>query len=113
MELRKQVTLPKIVVITQNPNHRAFLQSHLSYYYNLHTYHSIPDVLNDGDINKFDIVLIDQNGRRDNNIDTFIEITEKSTGKNPALVIIASKDVGHDVDDENLQTPLHVFKLAL
>lgn len=105
--------LPKIVVVTQSPAHGDFLKENLSRFYSVGIDFDITDTHGQSGLSKADVVVIDQNGRRDGNIERFLEFSKTLKATPPGLIIISGPDTNPDVDQLDIKVPSKFLKWPL
>ncbi len=105
MSAETQSHLPKVLVVVQNPQHQEFFEATLSPYFSLSLYRDIDQAMEESAGNPGQVLIIDQNGRRDRNCERFLEHSERLKENGPGLIATAGKDILFDIRKEDLKVP--------
>ena len=105
--------LPKILVVTQNPQRQAFFEQTLSPYFELAVFRDIEQAMEECARLPRQVIIIDQNGRRDRNCDLFVEYSNQLRDKSPGLIATAGQDISFDIDQQEIEVPALFFNFPI
>jgi len=111
--MNEQNHLPKVLVVTSNPQHRDFFATVLPSHFSISIYSDLDQAMEECSSEPALVIIIDQNGRRDRNSARFIEHSNTLKEKGPALIAIAGNEVLHDINTTELQVPALFFHWPL
>jgi len=97
--------LPRVFLISGDPRHQHDLGNVLSPYFSITQFDDIKHAIDEFDRNPPKVVVVDQNTRRDQSTDMFLEHANRLEGKCPGLVVLAGKDDKFHIKENHLDTP--------
>ena len=97
--------LPEVLVVTQNPQHQEFFDTILSPYFVLTVFRDIDEAMEECARKPRQVIIIDQNGRRDRNSDLFVEHSKRLRDKSPGLIATVGRDIAFDINKDELEIP--------
>jgi len=105
MSSETQIVLPKVIVVTPNPQHQEFFDVTLSPYFLLSVYRDVDQAMEECARDPAQVMIVDQNGRRDRNNHLFIEHSNRLKEKGPGLIATAGHNVAFDIRKDELEVP--------
>jgi len=97
--------LPKILVVTQNPQHQEFFDEILMPYFDLSVYRDVDQAMEECIREPAQVIIIDQNGRRDRNSERFVVHSNNLREKGPGLIATAGAEILFDIRQSELEVP--------
>jgi HD-GYP domain-containing protein (c-di-GMP phosphodiesterase class II) len=105
MSSELQSHLPRIVAVTMNPGHQEFFEKTLAPYFALKVFRDIDEAMAECAAHSAQVILVDQNGRRDRNCNRFLEHSNALRENGPGLVAMVGANIAFDISKDELETP--------
>ena len=105
--------LPKVIVVTPNPQHHEYFDTTLSPYFHISIYRDVDQAMEECERDPAQVMIVDQNGRRDRNSDLFIEHSNRLREKGPGLVATAGHNIAFDIRRAELEVPAQFLNWPL
>jgi len=105
--------LPKVIVVTPNPLHQEFFDKTLSPYFLISVYRDVDQAMEECLRDPAQVMIVDQNGRRDRNSDLFIEHSNRLREKGPGLIATAGQGIVFDIRKSELDVPAQFLQWPL
>jgi HD-GYP domain-containing protein (c-di-GMP phosphodiesterase class II) len=108
-----QSHLPKVLVVTYNPDHQTFFDTTLSPYFSISHYRDVDQAMEECVREPAQVIIIDQNGRSDRNSDRFIEHSILLGEKCPGLIATAGPELVFDIRQSEIDAPSQFIRWPL
>ncbi len=97
--------LPRVLVVTLNPQHRETFEKILRPYFQLAIFRTVDEAMDEAAKNHAQVIVIDQNGRRDRNSASFLDHVSRLKQHCPGLIATVGAGIEFDIDKAHLRLP--------
>ncbi len=97
--------LPRVLVVTQNPQHKETFDKILRPFFSIDIFSDVDEAMENSVKSGASVIIVDQNGRRDNNSASFIEHSERLKQHCPGLIATVGNGILFDIDKKSLKIP--------
>jgi len=105
MNTETPIRLPKVLIVTSNPQHQETFEETLTPYFHLSIYRDVDQAMEECIREPAQVIIIDQNGRRDHNSARFIDHSDRLKENGPGLVALAGRGIVFDISKSELNVP--------
>jgi len=113
MSSQTQIVLPKVIVVSPNPQHQEFFNTTLSPYFFISMFRDVDEAMEECERDPAQVMIVDQNGRSDRNSARFIEHSDRLREKGPGLVSTAGHGIAFDIRKAELDVPVEFLNWPL